>query len=502
MKKILQLSPVLLLLFLFIASSASAHNGFNEGERVSDHTHTLSQQEIQDINGILHEKESIDNMQILVSLIPSVEGADINQIASQLLQNWKGKDDSKAQAHILIAKKDRKLAIATNSLLDAKISEADKNYMINEIIVPEFKSGRFAFGISQGIDAIQSKFEGREIVDDSTFDHRNYPVLSIFLVLILLSFLSGFVKNIKIKIALAIGISLLFWFLFGSTTYGILMFVLSLFPLLGRSARGGGGAYGGGYNEGTEGAGGTTNDSTFSLGGGSFSGGGASGDWRTFSFDTHKKFIFSDEQKTSVEQAIKDLELESSGEIVVYFARRSDSYLQGSWKLATTLGMIGLLTIMSLSYVWLLPPSFSTTNITLSIFLLMGMGLAISYFFPTVRLAFVPLNVMDHRIITKARDIFLQEEIFNTIDRTGILIYISELEKRVQVIGDKGINAVIEQDDWNKVLQLVTDGIKSGNPSEGLVAAIHECKKLLLDNGFIVREDDTNELADEMIIED
>jgi len=108
---------------------------------------------------------------------------------------------------------------------------------------------------------------------------------------------------------------------------------------------------------------------------------------------------------------------------------------------------------------------------------------------------------MDHRVITRARDIFLQEEIFNTVDRTGILIYISEMEKRVQVLGDQGISSVIEQSDWNNVLKLVTDGIKQGSPAEGLVSAIHECKKLLLENGFIVRTDDTNELSDKMIIE-
>tara|TARA_R110002072_G_scaffold242750_1_gene401783 strand:- start:191 stop:589 length:399 start_codon:yes stop_codon:yes gene_type:complete len=128
-------------------------------------------------------------------------------------------------------------------------------------------------------------------------------------------------------------------------------------------------------------------------------------------------------------------------------------------------------------------------------------GLVISYFFPAVRLAFVPLNVMDHRVITRARDIFLQEEIFNTLERTGILIYISEMEKRVQVLGDQGISSVIEQSDWDNVLELVTHGIKKGNPADGLVLAIHECKKLLLENGFIVRSDDTNELSDKMIIE-
>ena len=49
---------------------------------------------------------------------------------------------------------------------------------------------------------------------------------------------------------------------------------------------------------------------------------------------------------------------------------------------------------------------------------------------------------------------------------------------------------------------MFTDGIKQGNPENGLVSAINECKHLLLANGFVVREDDTNELPDTMIVEE
>ena len=453
--------PFVLLFCLILTNNLHAQSNY-----VNDATGTLNELEIADLNNNLLNLSTSQGIKISLTLIKSITKESVEEEANQLLQQ-----DPSVNALILVARKDRKIWIATDSKLSASITDADKKAIINRIIIPEMRSGRVAQSIQMGVDSLVRLTQGNALLKTTAFSPKNYPILSILIVLVALSFLSGFIKAARIKLAIAVVVAAIFWLIFGSITYSILMLVLSLFPLLGRSTRGGGGAYGGGYNEGTEGAGGNSSDSSFSLGGGSFIGGGASGDWRAFSFDTHKKFVFTDEQKGNVEQAVKDLELESSGEIVVYFGRNSDAYQQGSWKLAATLGLLGLASIMSLSYLWLLPATFSIMNMT------------------------------DHRVITRARDIFLQEEIFNTLERTGILIYISEMEKRVQVLGDQGISSVIEQSDWDNVLELVTHGIKKGNPADGLVLAIHECKKLLLENGFIVRSDDTNELSDKMIIE-
>ena len=42
----------------------------------------------------------------------------------------------------------------------------------------------------------------------------------------------------------------------------------------------------------------------------------------------NKKFVFSDKEKSLIETAIQDLEKESSGEVVVFFAKQSDSYIK------------------------------------------------------------------------------------------------------------------------------------------------------------------------------
>ena len=211
---------------------------------------------------------------------------------------------------------------------------------------------------------------------------------------------------------------------------------------------------------------------------------------------------FSDSDKEKVKAAVADLELESSGELVIYFAKNSHEYRSTSWKLGGIFGVVAIVIIITLSYLWLLPPYFTPIFIASTILVIMIVGFLLGVISPKIRLSLVPEDIVDKAVITKARDIFLQEEVFNTIDRTGILIYISELEHEVVVLGDSGINSKIPGDTWTVVVDSVLSGIKSGKAADGLVEATKQCKALLLEHGFVARKDNTNELSNDLRIEE
>ena len=214
------------------------------------------------------------------------------------------------------------------------------------------------------------------------------------------------------------------------------------------------------------------------------------------------QLTFSNSDKERIKEAVGHLEKESSSELVIYFAKESHQYSNATWKLSVLFGALTLLSIMVLSYLWLLPEVFSPIIISVTVLLMMALGFIIARFFPKLRVSLIQEDVVNQAVITKARDIFLQEEVFNTIDRTGILIYISELEHEVVVLGDTGINEKISDQDWLAVVQKILEGIKSGRAADGIINAIGQCKTLLLDNGFVVRADDTNELPDDIRIEE
>ena len=214
------------------------------------------------------------------------------------------------------------------------------------------------------------------------------------------------------------------------------------------------------------------------------------------------KQIFTSEQKQRITDAVAELEKESSGELVLYYAKSSDNYAGAVWKLTGIIGIAFTFVASLAAYLWVLPALFTPIVISIVIALVMLATLSLSLLLPLLRVAVTSDNVVEHRVLTKARDMFLQEQVFDTVDRTGILIFISALERKVAVIGDSGINQKITQDDWENVVRLVIAGIKQKQMTEGIIKAVDACKELLLGNGFTVKPNDTNELPDAIRIEE
>jgi putative membrane protein len=215
-----------------------------------------------------------------------------------------------------------------------------------------------------------------------------------------------------------------------------------------------------------------------------------------------KKFSFSQEDKDKIKQAVAELEAATAGELVLYFARKSDNYPGAGWKFAALTGGSIALVIGVLSYLWLLPTWLTPMFVSTLILSLMLLAYLLTVFVPALRLSFIASHTVSHRVLTKARDIFLQEEIFKTEQRIGILIYISELEQKVVVLGDSGINSKISKEDWTHIVDTIVLGIKHQQIAQGIVNAVSICKDLLLKFEFTNVEKDDNELSDEIRIEE
>ncbi len=93
---------------------------------------------------------------------------------------------------------------------------------------------------------------------------------------------------------------------------------------------------------------------------------------------------------------------------------------------------------------------------------------------------------------------FVEEEVFRTEARTGVLLFLSMLERRVVVLADAGINARVGQSEWDAVSAGIVDGIRRGQPGAALAAAIRACGDLLAVHGFRSRTADRDELSGEL----
>lgn len=205
---------------------------------------------------------------------------------------------------------------------------------------------------------------------------------------------------------------------------------------------------------------------------------------------------FSSEDLDRIKAAVAEAEGKTSGEIVPYYVEASDDYDEAVWRGGIFFGVLALFAfflIRTFSGYWL---PFGVNEILLGILLAAGIGMALAMWVRPVRRWFAGRALLDRRTAARALEAFVEEEVFQTRDRTGILLFMSVFEHRVHVIGDSGINARVQQSDWDGVVELIVGGMKSGRPAEGLVRAIQKCGDLLQLKEVERRGDDTNELSD------
>lgn len=214
------------------------------------------------------------------------------------------------------------------------------------------------------------------------------------------------------------------------------------------------------------------------------------------------KYIFTEAEKEEIKQAVKDLETVSCGEIVPYFVQSSDDYDEASWYMSTLLGAFVTVVIGLLSYTWMLPFHLTPMEISLVILVSIVIGFFVPIVIPSTKRLIISREKQSERVNQRAAEAFLSEKVYRTEEKVGILIFVSQLEHRVLVVGDEGINAKVAQQDWEHVVTEVVAGIRSGATAQGLIRSIALCKELLLKNGFVRKSTDINELGDDLRLED
>ena len=212
-----------------------------------------------------------------------------------------------------------------------------------------------------------------------------------------------------------------------------------------------------------------------------------------------KRFTFSEEQKKSIERAVQNLEAKTSGEMVPYIVPDSDNYVEGTLYTIISFLIIGVVMIMGASLVWLLPAGITIIEILIFLIVMMFLGFLMSFVFPSIRIQMVSSNTVERRVMQRAETAFLEREIFNTGKRIGILLFISELERKVIILADSGISKLVPGEDWQKIVDDLIKYIREKKTAEGIVRAIDQCTDLLVKNGIENDESAGNQLPDGLV---
>jgi uncharacterized protein len=219
--------------------------------RVVDDAGILSPAERQSLNETLTAHQEATGNQLVVVTLRSLQGATIEDYGYRLGRAWgigqKGKDNG---ALLIVAPGERKVRIEVGYGLEGELTDAASRLIIEQIMIPAFRSGQFGPGIVAGVGAILNVISGEPTAPSkkpASETGESFNALFPLFLLGVFVFLS--------------------WRSYRNRA-------TSPFQRRRRSGRippiiwgGGGGGFGGGGGGG------------FSGGGGSFGGGGASGDW-------------------------------------------------------------------------------------------------------------------------------------------------------------------------------------------------------------------------------
>ncbi|MEJ2155005.1 MAG: TPM domain-containing protein [Desulfobacteraceae bacterium] len=202
-----------------------------------------------------------------------------------------------------------------------------------------------------------------------------------------------------------------------------------------------------------------------------------------------------------IDEAVKAAEAKTSGEIVCMVQSASYHYPMANVLGATALALPSALVLTPVvgGYLWL-----GTQNMWLFIGLF-ALIFAASYLlvrkWPSLKRCFISGREINEEVEEAAVTSFFRHGLYRTRDATGVLIFISVFERKVWVLADHGINARLDADTWDGIVRIITNGIKSGRPSDAISEAVAQVGDIL-ETHFPIRPDDQNELSNVIVADD
>lgn len=206
--------------------------------------------------------------------------------------------------------------------------------------------------------------------------------------------------------------------------------------------------------------------------------------------------LIGTEDHARIAEGIRKAEAETSGEIYAVLARSSDDYFFAAGFVATCGILLASVVVAFLAHWYWFDirlPMFGLA--VLAAFLT---AMLVLWFFPAIRMLLVPRRIRYKRAHLNAVQQFLARNVHITEHRTGILLFVSMAEHYAEVIADAGINARVEQEEWNAIVATLTHHASRAQVAEGFVLAIGQAG-LLLEKHFPAGPDNINELDDHLI---
>ena len=221
-----------------------------------------------------------------------------------------------------------------------------------------------------------------------------------------------------------------------------------------------------------------------------------------------KKLKLRDEDFKAIKEAVATAESKTTGEIAVALAPESARYCFWELLAADFFGALVLVAMLPFAnkiqalyhrLYWQNEPSW-----ILPLFFIISCLAAVVIAFyianiPAVDRLVIPPSVRKTCVTNRAFRYFTESGVYDTMEHSGILIFVSYMERQVRIVADSGISKHISQDLWNLIADELAENLRKGEASKAFTTAIEKCGQLLAEN-FPPHEENPNELPDGLVI--
>ena len=220
--------------------------------------------------------------------------------------------------------------------------------------------------------------------------------------------------------------------------------------------------------------------------------------------------MLSEADHAAVTAAVAKVERESDGEIVTVIAPRSDSYHDVGLHYAVLAMLLVPVALALVPRAWVdrglgLILGWNAELARGALMLMLVVLLALAFLIVRYALAWMPLRMAltpsatkTRRVRRRAVELFRVAAERRTKGRTGVLVYLSLVERRAEIVADQAIHSRVEPEAWGEAMAALVEGVKAGRPGTGMVQAVEKIGHVLAEQ-LPPSLANSNELPDRLI---
>ena len=186
--------------------------------------------------------------------------------------------------------------------------------------------------------------------------------------------------------------------------------------------------------------------------------------------------------------AVEAAEKLTSAEFVVALEPRSGSYRDIDLFFAVSFNFIVML------FAFFGPIVVSPDWVPLNLIILFALAWLFSAYTPFIRCLLCSRERLERQVKEQAQLHFLNQGVTQTRGRTGVMVLVSQLEKRVAMVADSGVMRAVDDGKWKGLMGKIQDGFDGGDLSATAVQAVAKLGEFLAEP-LPVAEDDIDELS-------